>query len=169
MSPDESPPPWFAIRVRSNFERTTSKYLASNGYEEFTPFCRTKRRWSDRTREIERPLFPGYVFCRFLAEDRLPVLKTPGVVSIVSFGNELAQVDEQEIANLQAVVGNGRNAAPWPFLRVGQRVRVVSGALQGVEGLLVCVKNSHRLIVSVSLLQRSVGAEVDREDVEPVL
>ena len=111
---NESLPAWFALRVRSNHERTTSKSLQQKGYDEFTPFYRTKRRWSDRTREMEFPLFPGYVYCRFDPKLRLPILQTPGVVSVVSFGNEPAPIDEEEIANIKSVVER-RPAAPWPF------------------------------------------------------
>ena len=110
---------WFAVRVRSHFERITSTNLKDKGYEEFTPFYKSKRRWSDRTKEIECPVFPGYVFCRFVAENRLPVLQTAGVVSIVSFDNRPAPICDQEIADLKVVMNNGHNAVPWPYFACG--------------------------------------------------
>ncbi|MCW5982908.1 MAG: UpxY family transcription antiterminator [Bryobacteraceae bacterium] len=169
QDPDSALPPWFAVRVRSNYEKITANHLRMKGYEEFTPVYKTKRRWSDRTRVIECPLFPGYVFCRFDPTIRLPILQTPGVVSVVGFGGDPAPVDPLEIANLQAIVNDGRNLSPWPYLRIGQKVRILGGALHGIEGFLVDLRKGRRIVVSVSLLQRSVAAELDREDIEPVL
>lgn len=165
----EQRPPWFALRVRSNFERITSNYLQEKGFEQFTPFYKAKRRWSDRIKIVEFPLIAGYVFCRFSFEQRLSVLRTPGVVSVVSFGGKPVPVEEREIQDLQTVVASGRNALPWPYLRVGQRVRLRGGALNGLEGLLLDLKNGRRIVVAVTLLQRAVAVEIDREDVEPVL
>lgn len=166
---DRQTPQRFAVQVRSHSERITSKSLHDKGFEEFTPFYKTTRRWSDRFKEVEFPLFPGYVFCRFDPRYRLPILQTAGVVSIVSFGRGPAPIEDGEIAGLQAVVINGRHAIPWPYLRVGQKVRVVGGPLHGVEGLLQDLKTGRRIVLSVDLLQRSVAAEIDREHVEPVL
>jgi transcription antitermination factor NusG len=161
--------PWFALRVKSRFEKKTALHLEGLGLEPFNPLYRSRRRWSDRTKEVDLPLFPGYVFCRFDPNDRLPVLQTPGVVSIVGFGGRPAPVDEEEIAAIQAIVRSGAPALPWPFLREGQRVRLVRGALRGLQGILLDVKSDCRLVVSVTLLQRSVAVEIDRGDVEPVL
>lgn len=162
-------PPWFALRVRSNFERIVSESLRDKGFEQFTPFYKAKRRWSDRIKVVEFPLFAGYVFCRIPFEHRLSVLRTPGVVSIVGFGGKPAPVDEREIADLQAVMASGRNAVPWPYLRVGQKIRLRGGSLDGLEGLLLDLRNGRRILVAVTLLQRAVAVEIDRENVEPVL
>jgi transcription antitermination factor NusG len=161
--------PWFALRVKSRFEKKTALHLEGLGLEPFNPLYRSRRRWSDRIKEVDLPLFPGYVFCRFDPNDRLPVLQTPGVVSIVGFGGRPAPVDEEEIAAIQAIVRSGAPALPWPFLREGQRVRLVRGALRGLQGILLDVKSDCRLVVSVTLLQRSVAVEIDRGDIEPVL
>ncbi len=163
------PHPWYALRVRSHYERVVATSLGQKGYEEFVPFYRARRRWSDRTKVVEFPLFPGYVFCRFDPEKRLPILQTPGVVSVVSFGKKFVPVDETEIESIRSIVRAGREVQPWPYLRVGQRVRIRGGALDGVEGLLLKLKNETRLIVSITLLQRSVAAEVDRDSIEPIL
>lgn len=160
---------WYAIRVRSNFERVTGESLRSKGYTEFSPFYRVRRRWSDRTKIIEQPLFPGYVFCRLDPERRLPILQSPGAVSVVSFGGTFLPIEEAEMEAIRASVRSGVEVSPWPYLRVGQRVRVVGGPLFGVEGLLAAVKNEIRLVLSVSLLQRSVAVELDRQEVEPIL
>lgn len=160
---------WYAVRVRSNFERVTAESLRSKGYTEFCPFYRSKRRWSDRTKTIEQALFPGYVFCRFDPDRRLPILQTPGVVSVVGFGNQFVPVDEAEIDAIQHAAHSGAEVSPWPYLRAGQRVRIRGGALHGLEGLLLEFKNEVRLVVSVTLLQRSVAVEIDRAEVEPIL
>ena len=154
--------------MRSNHEKTTSAHLKTKGYEQFLPLYRSRRQWSDRIKVVELPLFTGYVFCRFDARYRLPILKTPGVVSIVSFGKRLAPVEDSEIEALQAVVSSGREVRPWPYLHVGQRVRLVGGALHGVEGILIEFKKGLRVVLSVSLLQRSVAVEIDQESVEPI-
>lgn len=129
---------------------------------------RSKRKWSDRTKELELPLFPGYLFCRFDFSNRLPILITPGVKLIVGFGKIPAPVSCDEIESLRKVVASGATATPWPYLSVGQRVQVRDGALAGVEGLLLQVKNSYRIVLSVDLLQRSVAVELDRASVAPV-
>jgi len=161
--------PWYAIHVKPRFERKVSRSFHEKGYEEFAPFYRVRRRWSDRTRTVEFPLFAGYIFCRFDVTKRLPILQTPGVVSIVSFGKQFIPVDEGEIAAIQAVQRAGAEVTPWPYLQVGQRVRVRGGALHGLEGLLLRMRNGRRLVLSVTLMQRSVAVEISREEVEPVL
>jgi len=152
---------WFALRVRPRHERTTALALRGKGFEEFLPQHMVRRRWSDRIKEVEEPFFPGYVFCRFNPENRLPVLITPGVVSVVGLGKIPAPVEDDEISALQSVVKAGCRTQTWPFLSVGQMVRIEAGPLTGIEGLLVAVKNQSRLLVSVTLLQRSVAVEID--------
>lgn len=168
----EAPAPgllsWYAIRVKSNREHVTSLALHEKGYEEYAPTYRTRRFWSDRVKELDLPLFPGYVFCRFDENNRLPILTTPGILSVVGIGKVPVAVDEQEIARIQAIVRSGVLAYPWPFLRTGQKVIIAHGPLTGVEGLLLSIKNQYRLVVSITLLQRSVAAEIDRDCVEPL-
>ena len=165
-SPDGHP--WFAVRVRSNYERITSTILRGKGYEEFAALYLTKRRWSDRLKDVELPLFPGYVFCRFDPDQRLPILTTAGVVHIVGVGNKPESVNQAEIAAIQAVVRSGLPARPWPFLRVGQRVRVDYGSMKDVEGIVVKLKNELRLVISVTILQRSVAVEIERGWIRPL-
>src|SRR5947208_4637780 len=153
--------PWFAVQTRTRYENFAAKQLAGRGYEFFLPFYLCKLRWSDRMQELEMPLFPGYLFCRFNALDRLPILTTPGVIQIVGIGKTPIPVDEEEVNALQTAVRTGVPRHPWPFLKVGERVRVKDGPLSGLEGILLNFKRRYRLVLSVSLLQRSVAVEVD--------
>ena len=154
---------WFAVNTRSQREKMVAFLLHSKGYEEFLPLYETRRRWSDRMKAVEKPLFPGYVFCRFEVEKRLPILLTPGVCCIAGIGKTPLPVEEREIAALQSIVQSGLKPEPWPYLQVGQRVRILRGALEGIEGLLIGVKKHCRLVVSVTLLQRSVAVEIEAD------
>jgi transcription antitermination factor NusG len=160
--------PWFALRVWARSEKVIAQVLHQKGYEEFLPVYRSRRRWSDRTRDVVGPLFPGYVFCRFDLQNRLPILITPGVLQIVGIGKAPTPVDEIEIVALQRIVSSGLRAEPWPFMKVGERVRIIRGALEGMEGILNAFKGPSRLVVSVTLLQRSVAVEVDESWITPV-
>ncbi|MFZ3215853.1 MAG: UpxY family transcription antiterminator [Candidatus Acidiferrales bacterium] len=160
--------PWFALQVRSRCEAGVANQLHGQGYEKFLPLYRLRKRWSDRIKEVDAPLFPGYLFCRFDPHDRLPILKTPGVMQIVSFNNGPSPVDESEVRALQTLVAAGVPHQPWPFLAAGDRVRIESGPLLGVEGILTEVKRGHRLVLSVTLLQRSVAVEIDSAFVQPL-
>jgi transcription termination/antitermination protein NusG len=160
--------PWFALRVRSNHERVAALHLRDRGFEEFSPTFRTQRQWSDRKKQVDQFLFPGYVFCRLNPADRLPVLIIPGAVGLVGFGNGPAAIPENEIESVRKMVASGLLVGPWPFLAAGQTVLIERGPLRGVEGILQEVRKAFRLVVSVQLLQRSVSAEVDRNWIRPV-
>jgi transcription antitermination factor NusG len=110
---------------------------------------------------VDSPLFPGYVFCRFNPLDRLPILKIPGVIQIVGFNRQLVAVDEDEIRAIQALVASGIPNQPCPYLKVGDKVQIESGPLRGLEGLLIEFQGNHRLVLSVTLLQRSVAVKID--------
>jgi transcription antitermination factor NusG len=168
IAPDIISYPWFAVRVRSNHERIAAAHLRERGYEEFSPAWKTKRNWSDRTKEVDQFLFPGYVFCRLNPSDRLPVLTAPGVVDLVGFGKIPAPIPDHEIENVRQMVQSGLFVMPWPFLELGRRVLIERGPLAGMEGILDEVKGKCRLVVSVQLLQRSVSAEVDRDWIRPL-
>lgn len=159
---------WYALHVRTRFEKVVARNLRGKGYEEFLPVYKRTNKWSDRVKEIELPLFPGYVFCKFNAQDRLPILTVPGVNAIVGIGKSLLPVEESELNAVRAVLKSGMYCEPWPYVEVGQRVRVEYGPLAGTEGLVTMIKNSYRLVVSVDMLQRSVAVEVDRECLKPV-
>lgn len=153
---------WFVLTVKPQHEKVAARVLRDKGWEDFLPLYRSRRRWSDRLKEIELPLFAGYVFCRFAPEDRAPVLRTPGVRSIVTFDGRPAPVSDEEIAAMRQAAGSGLPVEPWPFLRAGQPVRIERGPLSGLRGVLVRAKDNWRVVVSVELLQRSVAVEVDR-------
>lgn len=161
---------WYALRIQSKLEGLASATLRGKGYEEFLPLYRSRRRWSDRVKQLDLPLFPGYLFCRFAVHDRLlPILTTPGVISIVGAGKTPIAVSEEEIASVQAILRSGLPARPWPCLTVGSRVFIERGPLAGVEGVALNVDKTFRLVVSVPLLQRSVAVEIERDWVRPIL
>ena len=158
---------WFAVQVRTRWESSAALLLSGKGYQTLLPTYKVQKRWSGRLREVNAPLFPGYVFCQFDAQKRLPILVTPGVIAVVSQGKVPLPVDDAEIEAIRVVVSSGVRAEPWPFLELGQKVRIESNALQGVEGILVQFKGNHRVVLSVSLLRRSVALEIDRACVTP--
>src|SRR5438874_2841499 len=152
--------PWFALWVHSRHEKTVAGMLEGKGFETFVPVYRSRRRWSDRVREVELPLIPGYVFCRFDVANRLPVLTTSGVVNIVGAGKTPQPVDEFEMESLITAAHAGVHLQLWPFLQIGQRVSIEEGPLRSLEGILVTTKGKDQLILSVSILQRSVAVAV---------
>jgi transcription antitermination factor NusG len=146
-----------------------SSVLRGKGYEEFLPIYTSRRRWSDRVKKIDVQLFPGYLFCRFDPQDRLvPVLTTPGVIGIVGAGKTPIPVAPEEIEAVKTVLRSGLAVQPWPSLGVGSRIFIEDGPLAGLEGTVTNDDKIYRLIVSVSLLQRSVAVEIDRDWVRPV-
>src|SRR5277367_2407680 len=161
-------PPWFALRVRPNYEKPVAAALRGKGFQEFLPLVRSRRQWSDRVKVMDLPLFPGYLFCRLNLEERLPLLTTPGFLYLVGVGKNPEPVDESEIAGIQAVLRSGLTVTPWPNLVVGQKVQLKHGPLRGLEGMLTRIANRHRIYVSVTLLKRSISVEVDPEWVQPV-
>ncbi len=160
--------PWYALRVRSRYEHTVATHLHGRGYESLLPLYKCRRRWSDRFKEIELPLFPGYVFCQFDSLNRLPILSIPGVVHVVGFGKTPVPIDESEITAIQAAVKSGLPSLPWPFLEIGHRVRIEHGPLCGLQGILLGFRGHQRLVLSVTLLQRSVAVQIDEAWVQPI-
>jgi len=160
--------PWYAVRVKSNFERAVASSVEGRGLTSFLPLYRTRRTHFNRVEEVDLPLLPGYLFARFDFSNRLPVLQIPGVVHVVSHARQPAPVEEAEIRSLQRIVDSGTPAAPWPFLECGRRVRIDKGSMRGVEGILLKIKNRLRIVVSITLLQRSVAVEIDRDLIQPV-
>jgi transcription antitermination factor NusG len=165
---DHSRDRWFAIRVKSNCERLVAAMANNKGFDEFLPTYRSHRRWSDRTKSVEFPLFPGYVFCRLDPQHRLPVLTIPGVLHFVGIGKIPVPIDDAEIAALQSAVRSGLSTEPWPYLEAGQRVRLEEGPLAGMEGILCGKSKKDRLVVSVTLLKRSVAVAIEQHWVTPI-
>lgn len=158
---------WYAIRVRSNREQYVTASLTGKGLECFLPVYRKVARWSDRVKKVESPLFAGYVFSRFDSSRRLPVVSTPGVVHVVGGSAGPLPVDEGELDAIRRMIESGRPISPWPYLEAGDAVVVEHGPLAGARGVLLRVKDEYRLVASLTLLQRSVAVELDREAVRP--
>ena len=169
MKTENIPCDWYALRVKSRHENTVARHLDARGYESFLPLYKCQRRWSDRFKEIELPLFAGYVFCRFSLLNRLPVLAVPGVVHVVGVGRNPVPIEATEIAAIQTAVKSGLPREPWPFLEIGDRVKIAHGPFCGVEGILVGFRGNQRLVLSVTLLQRSVAVQVDASWVQSAL
>jgi transcription antitermination factor NusG len=159
-TPDE-PRDWYAVRVRARYEASVAGALTEKGYGVLLPQYKCRRRWSDRMKEVTLPLFPGYLFCHLDVRHRLPLLVTPGVLHMVSAGQTLLPIAPEEIAAIQTLVASSLPLQPWPYLHVGGRVRIELGPLRGVEGILIGVNQQQHLVVSVTLLQRSVAVQID--------
>ena len=159
---------WFAVRVKSRFERIVASAAHGKGFEEFLPTYQSRRRWSDRVKSVEMPLFPGYVFCRLDPQKRLPLLMIPGVLHLVGIGKTPMPLDEAEVTAIQTSVRSGLFVEPWSFVEAGQRVRIDDGPLAGLEGIFSGSSKQQRLIVSVTLLKRSVGVAIERHWATPL-
>lgn len=168
MSLGPNPNRWYALQVRTRWESSTSLLLSGKGYQTLLPTYRVKKTWSGKLKELDTPLFPGYVFCEFDAHNRLPVLVTPGVIAVVGRGKIPVPVEDGEIAGIRAAMTSGYRVEPCPYLELGQKVRIESEPLQGLEGILVNFKGNHRIVLSVTLLRRSVALEIDRSCVRPM-
>src|SRR4051794_9814722 len=165
-SPDSLP--WFALWTRSRHEQVVREQLALKHIEAFLPTMPRWRRWKDRKKKIDWPLFPGYCFARFDPAEPLPVLKCTGVVNIVSFAGKPAPIPEVELESIRLLTRSDLQFDPCPLIHEGMTVEVMHGPLRGVVGRLVR-KDSHRsrLILSVNLIGQAVSVEVDAADVKP--
>lgn len=159
---------WHAIYTRHQHEKVVARFLGDKGLEVFLPLYNIERRWKDRTKQLSLPLFPCYVFVWGGLDRRLEIVTTPGFYSFVALGNRPAVIPQAEIESIRRALVKGSGVEPHPFLLSGDRVRIRSGPLEGIEGILVRKKNSFRLVLSVELLQKSVAVEVDASMVERV-
>src|ERR1700722_3649930 len=159
-------PQWFALAVKPRFDKAVARALDTKGFETFLPLYKKRHDYGARCREFDLPLFPGYVFCRFNALMRLPIVTTPGVTRILGAANRPAPLSETEIASLQTAIKAQLPLQPFPFLQVGKRVRIGEGVLAGVVGIIVNIKRSMNLVLSVTLLQRSVMLEINQDQVD---
>ena len=159
---------WFAVKVRTSAEGLVEQSLRDKCEETFLPTYIECRQYSDRVKQVKAALFPGYLFCRFNPNRRLPILQTPGVQQVVGSSLGPTPIDDRDILGLQRAVAQGLSARPWPFLRSGDRVRIGYGSMAGVEGILLYEKGAQLLVISVELLQRSVAIEIGRDWVRPV-
>ena len=161
--------PWFALQTKPKHERNIERLLDRKGYECFTPTYRLKRKWSDRVVEIDFPLFPMYVFCRLNASVLGQVLSIRGVVRVVGFGGRPVEVDVEEIESLQLLARSSLLREPWKYLPDGVVVLVETGPLAGTQGIICADENRRQLIISVTLLQRSVAIHLDKDTVVSVV
>jgi len=159
-------PSWFALYTRHKHEKVVARALEGKGLETFLPLYATTRRWQDRTKVISLPLFPCYVFLRGGVDRRLDILTTPGVHSIVSTAGQPAAIPSDVMDGVRRTAESGARVDPHPFLKHGESVRIKSGVLAGVKGILVRKKNVLRLVVSVEILGKAVAVEVDADLVE---
>lgn len=159
---------WYAAYTAANHEKRVADQFASLELEHFLPLYESLRKWKDRKVWLQLPLFPGYVFVRMALRNRLRVLKVAGVSKLVGFGEMPAPLPQEEIDALRLSLASGLRAEPHPYLSAGQRVRVRSGPLAGVEGILVRRKNATRFVLSVNLIARSVAVDIDALDIEPL-
>ena len=158
---------WYALYTCPRHEKCVAQQIEQRSISCFLPLYRSVRRWKDRRKELELALFPGYVFVRLALKDRLRVLQLPSAVRLVSFNGKPAVLPETEIEQLRERLARGA-VEPHPYLRVGRRVRVCGGPMQGLEGIIVRRKDRCRVVFSLDLIMRSVAVEVDESDVEPV-
>jgi transcription antitermination factor NusG len=155
---------WFALYVRTKYEQTVGRLLQDKGYAAYVPCVCSERQWADRHKTVQVPLFPNYVFCRFDPYERLPVLMTPEVYFVVGNGKRPVSIPDEHLEAVRRIVLYGRSVESCP-VQNGQHVSVVSGPLTGLEGVVVRIRNSDRLVVSIDLLQRAVATEFDRSAV----
>jgi transcription antitermination factor NusG len=159
---------WYAVQVKARQETQVSQILRCKGYETLVPLYKIKKRWSDRNKIVELPLFPGYMFCRFDPQIPGKIISTPGVMSVVGFGRGPVPVREDEVASLKILMESGADCEPHSFFYAGQAVEVVSGPLTGVKGDVVSSGRKMRILISVQLIQGSVVVEVDESCVAAV-
>ena len=159
---------WFAVRVRSRCEKLAASELAARRFEVCAATAPHRRIWIDRVRTVEMPLFPGYIFARFVPDDQYVVRRCAGIADIVGVAGQPYPIPDEEMESIQILLRSGVDVQKAPFLHIGERVRVRWGPLAGVVGVLERIKSQCRLLISVDFLQRSVAVEVDSALVEPV-
>jgi transcription antitermination factor NusG len=159
---------WYVVCVRLRYEKAAASALREKQYEEYVPLYCKRNRWSDRIKDVYLPLFPGYVFCHGDLLERPSLVTTPGVLGILRFGHSPAIVTDLEIESIRTAINSGLYAEPWPYLRDGQRILIEHGALTGLEGILISLKNRWRVVLSIEALCRSIALEIDREWAVPI-
>ncbi len=165
LQPEDREGPWVAIQVLANAEKATSLALRRRNYEEFLPTYTVRRRRSDRMVALEVPLFPGYLFCRCSSHNPHLIVQVPGVVRIVGMNRIPATLDQSEIDAVRRIVDSNLVPRPWKYLSAGEAVRIIRGALRGVEGLFVEQNNTRYVVLRVTVLQRAVAVQVRPEDI----
>jgi transcriptional antiterminator RfaH len=160
---------WYAIQVRCQFEKKASLQLQEKGIEAFVPTLKQRRRWSDRWQVVEFPTFPGYAFVHLhpSATRRLQVLQTRGVMSFVAFGGELVPIPDKQIDDVRLLLSRDVPYTAHSYIKIGQRVRIRGGCLDGIEGILTSNRGDKTLVISVEPIQRSIAVSIADFDIEP--
>ena len=158
---------WYALYTCARHEKRIAEQIERRSLPCFLPMYRSIRRWADRRKELDLPLFPGYVFVRMDLQRKLIVLQIPGVVQFVAFDGKPAEVPVEEIETWRTRLSGASGVEPHPYLRTGRRVRVRRGAMQGLEGIITRRKGHCRVVFSLDLIHRSVAIELEEEDLEP--
>jgi len=159
---------WYALYTKHHHEKKAADVLARKGIETFLPLNRSLRQWKDRKKMVAMPLFPGYLFLRSDLSNRVEILNTPGVFFLVESAGHACPVPEHEIEAVRAVAESDVKLEPHPYLEHGERVRIRSGPLAGICGLVVQSRNQHRVVISVELLRKAVAVAVDLENLEKI-
>lgn len=165
---ETTPERWYVLTVKPRHELVVAAGLQSKGVENYLPTYVVRRRWSDRTKRLTLPLFPGYVFCRISLSGGVQVLPTPGVRTFVTFGGGPEPVPDDEMAPIIRITSSGLPLEPLAYLCRGDRVRVREGPLRGIEGTLWRCGDGMRVVVGIEMLQRSVSVAIDRAALEPL-
>ena len=159
---------WYAVYTCPRHEKSVALQMERQQVPCFLPVYKSVRRWKDRQKQLELPLFPGYVFVQMALKDRLQVLQTSGVVQLVSVHGKPIPLADLEVEALRTGLARNIVAEPHPYLRVGRRVQVQNGPLAGLEGILIRRKDKFRVVLSIHLIERSVAVEVDESAIQPV-
>ena len=159
-------PHWYAVYTRSRHEKKVASLLGEKNVEVFLPLRKVLRRWKDRRKEVQLPLFSSYVFVRIEAQHRISILRTAGVVSILGEQGKPVKIPEQQIEAIRLLVQSDIKYDPYPYLKEGMRVSIIRGPLRGVEGVLVAKRKKHLLVLSVDLIQQSTALQVDISDTD---
>jgi transcription antitermination factor NusG len=158
-------PHWYAAYTCANHEKSVTQKLQQRSVEFFLPLYESVRRWQDRRVRLELPLFPGYVFVRLSLRNRLQVLEIPGIVRLVGFNGHPTPLPTEDIEMIRSCFDRRHPLKPHSYVQRGQRVRVLSGPLEGLTGMVVRQRNRTRFVISLELLMRSVAVDVDVADV----
>jgi transcription antitermination factor NusG len=157
---------WYAVYTKHQHEKKVAENLTNRGYEVLLPLYRAARRWKDRRKIIQMPLFPCYEFVKTTLEHKADILKTPGVFWLLEQAGRPCPVPDTDIDAIRKLMSDSINVEPHPFLKTGDLVRVCVGPLAGIHGILTRIKNRYRVVLSVDLLRKSVAVEVDLLEVE---
>ena len=175
MTPDNSifgelnyTPHWYAIHTKSRHEKKVDLRLKEKGVTSYLPLNTIYRRWSDRYKEVQEPLFSCYVFVCMNLKDRLPVLQTDGAVCLVTFNGIPAAIPEDQINAIKQILEKKQNVDYIDYFTPGKKVNVARGPLKGLEGTLVTVKNNHRLVIAIEGIKQAISVEIDPRDLELV-